>query len=91
MGILPSCSRVSTSVCLHHLDFDQTLEEIASWELLKGAESYFEQIQEAASYKTAALTFQLINYPNKTNKTCWALQVKFSYGLLLMDTPMLID
>ena len=48
--------------------------EKARWELLKNAACCFEQILEAASYKTAAvwpLTFYLTNHPRKTNMTYW--------------------
>ena len=61
--------------------------------------SCFEQILEASLHKTATLRpldSHLINTPS-TNKNCWALleksgrtKVKFSYGLLYMDTPVLM-
>ena len=35
MGILSSCNHVSTTVWLHHLDFNKTLGEKARWKLLK--------------------------------------------------------
>ena len=44
--------------------------------LYKDAECYFEQILEAASYKTAAvrpLTSHLTNHPSEVSKICWAL------------------
>ena len=49
------------------------------WELYKGAVYGFEQILEAAPYKTAAirsLTSHLTNHSCKTKKTCWALLKK---------------
>ena len=74
MWILPSCSCISTTVWLHHLDFNG---EKVKWELLKGAAGCFKQILVAAFYKTAAqrpLTSHLTNHPRKTNQNtrhCW--------------------
>ena len=62
----PTSSRVGTIIRLHHLDFNETLEEKAWWELHKDAVSYFDKIQESAPYKTATvrpLTSHIINHP----------------------------
>ena len=53
MGILLSCSYVSTTVWMHHMDFDETLGEKVRWKLHKDAICYFKQILEAAPDKTA--------------------------------------
>ena len=48
-------------------------------ELHKNAASYIKQIQEATPHETTAvqqITSHLINYPNKTNKTCVTLLEK---------------
>ena len=52
MGILSSCSRVSTTVSLH-LDYNETQGEKARWELHNDAACCFQQILEAAPCKTA--------------------------------------
>ena len=49
MGIIPSCSHVSTIVWLYHIDSNETPAEKAEWELHKNAEYCFEQIPKAAS------------------------------------------
>ena len=80
--ILPSCSCVSATKWLHHLDSSKTLVEKVSWELCKDALFSFEQILEAAPHKTAVvqpLTSYLINHPSKTNKTWWALLEKWGW------------
>ena len=56
------CSHISTTIP----------EDKARWELNKGVELCFKGILEAATVKTAAVQL-LISYPNKTNKTRWAL------------------
>ena len=74
MKILPSCSHFSTIVWLHHSEFNETLGEKARWELDKDTACYFEQILEAAAYKTAViqpLTSHLTNHPTKTSHICW--------------------
>ena len=51
----------------------------ATWELCKDAAYCFEQIPEAATYKTVALqplTSHFTNHPSKMNKTCWTLLLK---------------
>ena len=76
MGILPTCSRVSTTVWLHHLKLNG---EKVCWELHKNAECCFEQISIAVAYKIATvwpLASHLINYPSKMIKTYWALLLK---------------
>ena len=35
MGILPRCSHVSTTVWLHHLDFNEMIGEKVRWKLYK--------------------------------------------------------
>ena len=73
------CSRVSTILWLHHMDFDETLVEKVRWELHKDAVGCSEQILERAPYKTAAvwsLTSDLTNYMSKMNKTLWVLLKK---------------
>ena len=79
MEILPSCSHISIIVWLQHLDSNKMPGEKARWELHKNAACCFEQILEAAPYKTAVvrpLTSYLINHPSKTSKTCCALLKK---------------
>ena len=69
--MLPSCSRISNTVWLHHKDSNKMLEEKARWELHKNAARYFEESLETARYKRAAvqpLTSHHTNYPSKTNK-----------------------
>ena len=86
MRILPSCSHVSATVWLHHLDSNKMLGEKARWELHKVAMCCFEQILETALYKTAAvrsLTSHLTNQPGKKNKTCW----RSKNELVLLWTP----
>ena len=46
MGILPSCSYVSTTLWLHHLDSNETIGENARWELHEDAVYSFKQILE---------------------------------------------
>ena len=50
MGILPSCSHVSTTVWLHHSDLNEMLGDKARWELHNDSTFCFEQILEAAPY-----------------------------------------
>ena len=45
----------STIIWLHHLDFEEMSRKKARWELHKKAVYYFEQILEAAPYKTVAV------------------------------------
>ena len=52
MGILLSCSYVSTTVWLHHLDFKEMLRKKDRLELHKDAVCCFEQILEATPDKT---------------------------------------
>ena len=70
MGFLPSCSHVSTTVWLYHLNFNETPEEKARWELHKALACYFEPILEVTPFKTAAVqlfTTHLINHVEH----CW--------------------
>ena len=72
MGILPSCSYVSTTVWVHYMDTNKMHGKKARQEPHKNAMCYFEQILEATPHKTAAvwsLTSHLTNHPSKTNKT----------------------
>ena len=64
---------------MHHSDFNETLEVKSKWKLRKDVACYFEQILEAAPYKTAVVQ-PFISYPanhqRKANKTCWAILKK---------------
>ena len=44
MRILSSCNCVSTTVCLHQIDFNQAFGEKAGWEIHKNVTYCFEQI-----------------------------------------------
>ena len=58
-----------TIVWMHHLDPNKTNGEKARWELGNNTNGCFEQIQEAALHKTAAVqppTTYLINQPRHT-------------------------
>ena len=71
--VIPSCSCISTTVWLHHLDSDKTLREKVRWELHKDAACCFEEILEAAPYTIATvqlLTSYLAKYPSKISKIC---------------------
>ena len=79
MGFLLSCSHVSTSAWMHHLNSVKMQREKARWELHKNAISCLEKIWETAPHKTSAiwsLNFHHTNHPNKMNDICWALLVK---------------
>ena len=54
-GILPRGSCVRTTEGLHHTDPNETLKKKTRWELYKDAVCCFEQIQETAPYKKAAV------------------------------------
>ena len=59
---------------MHHLEFNETLGAKTRWELDQEVTYCFEQILEAASYKTAAvrlLTSHLTNSSSKVSKTYW--------------------
>ena len=82
------------------MNFDKMLEEKSRWELHKDAAHCFEQILEAAPYKTAAvqpLTSYLTNHLNKKKMLGNAGEVRmnqcstFSTGLLHVDAPVLSD
>ena len=102
-GIFPSCGSVSTTKWMHHIDFNATNREKASWELNKYATSCFQQILVAEPHETVTvrpLTSHLPNCPRKTNETCWGLMVEkvrtktwtsFSHGFLRMEAPGLVD
>ena len=65
-GFLPSCGFVSITVWRHHLDSNKKHGEKARWELYKNTMCYFDQILEAAVFKTAVVqahTSHLTNYP----------------------------
>ena len=85
MKNFPSCHCVGTTIWLYHLDFKEMSGEKARCALHKDATCCFEQILEAASYKTATvqpLTSHLTNHPSKTSKTyCW----KSKHGLISND------
>ena len=79
MGIIQSCSHVSTTLWLHHLHANEIPAEKARWELHKNVAYCFVLILETASYGAAAirpLTSHHTNHPNKMSKTCWALREK---------------
>ena len=68
MGVFPSCSHVSTTVWLHHLNPNETIQEKARWELNKAAACSFEQILVTAPYKIVVvwpLISHLTNHPHK--------------------------
>ena len=78
MRFLPSCCHVGTTVWMHHLDFNETLGEKASWELNNAACSFY-QIMETAPNKTVAvqpLASHLTNNMSKMTKIFWAGQEK---------------
>ena len=55
------------------MDADKTYWEKTRRELHKDATSYIEQIPEVTLHETATVwpfTTNLLNHPNKTNKTC---------------------
>ena len=57
---------------MHNLDANEMRGEKARWELHKDAACCFEQILEAAPYKTAVvqpLASHLKNHPSNMNKT----------------------
>ena len=66
---LPSSSRISTTVWLHHIDSNTTPTEEDRCELHKNAARCFEEILEAAFYKknpaVRTLTVCLANHPSK--------------------------
>ena len=70
-------SSVSSTVWMQNLDANETLGgKKTREEQLKNAACCFEQILEAALYKTESaqpLTSYLTNPRSKTNKTCWLL------------------
>ena len=53
MGILPSCSHVSTTVWLHHMNSNKMFGGKDTWKLHKNAIRCSKQILEAALHKTA--------------------------------------
>ena len=73
--ILPNCSRVSTILWLHHLDFNEVIGEKARWEPHKDAEGCFQQILKAGTpHQTAAvqpLASRLTSHSNKTKISRW--------------------
>ena len=71
VGILPSCSWVSTIVWLHHWSSNETLGVKASWELHKDATYCFKQILKAAPHKSATVPLYLTNHLINMSKTCW--------------------
>ena len=94
MWILQSTDHVSTTMCLHHLDSNETLGEKAICKLLKNTTYCLTLIQEAAPYKTAAvqpLISYLTNHLIKTNKRCRTLPGKqgrtLSHGHTYEDRP----
>ena len=71
-----SLGNVKGLVIVLGLNFGEITGEKARWELHKDVACCFEQILEAAAYKTAVvrpLTSHLTNHPSKMNKTCFAL------------------
>ena len=72
MGFLPYCGCVNTTVCMHHLDANQTHGEKARWELHENVTYCFEQILETITNKTAVVwppTSHLKKHQCDTNKT----------------------
>ena len=72
MGILPSCSCVSTTVWLNHLAIKEMFGDKSKLKLLKDAACSVEQILEGAHYKRAIgqpLTFHRANHLRKMSKT----------------------
>ena len=60
-GIL-SCSHISTTVWLHHLDFNEMLSDKVRLELCYDAACFFEQTLVAAPYKSViVMPFALIS------------------------------
>ena len=55
MEIIPINNYVNTTVWWHDLDFNETLEGKARWELHEDPACHFEQIPGAAFFKTAAV------------------------------------
>ena len=98
MQFLPNCGYVWTTVWMHHLD---------AWRknlmgTTQNAMCYFEQILEAATHKTAAvspLASHHTNHPSKLNTVLLATAreaetnslVMFSYGFLHMDVSVLAN
>ena len=80
MIIFPSCSHISTTVWLHHLEYsNEKIGKKALWKIHKNIMCCLEQILEAARYKTALvrpLTSHLTNHRNKMCKIWRALLVK---------------
>ena len=73
-----SCSRVHTTLWMHHMDTNKT-ERNAIWELHKNAACGFEEILEATPHKRVAVqthAFHLTNPLSKTTKTCRVLLEK---------------
>ena len=96
MGILPSCRHVSTTVWLHHLDFNEMFgDKKARWEVHKGAECCFEQNLNAAPYWTAVAQPFISHLEQNMLGTAEEVRtnslVTFSAGLLHMDIPVLAD
>ena len=70
--ILSNFRHISTIVWLHYLDSNKTLREKARWELHKDAACCFEQVLDAAPYKTTPvppLTSHLSNYLNHCKRS----------------------
>ena len=64
-------SRVSTTICLQHLDSNKTPEENVRWELHKDTAWCFQQILKIETFETATvspLTSHPINHPRETPK-----------------------
>ena len=81
--IFPSCSHISTTIWWHHLNFNKMPGENTWRELNKAAACSFEQIQEVAPFKTAAvrsLASYLTNHSRKMNMlaNCWRSKNKHS-------------
>ena len=80
MGILPSCSCVSTTVWLHHLDFSKIPGEKARWELHKDPICCFEQILEAAPPPK-----RLYSHLPPITQTIQVRRVKYAKSKLISD------
>ena len=81
IGILLSYNCVSTIVWLHHLDSNEIHGEKTNSKLHKDTSCCFEQILEAASYKTAAVQ-PLTSYLTNKDKLSTAYMYEFLSNIL---------
>ena len=101
-GILPSSSRVSTTVWSHHLKYNEALREKARWELHTDAACYFEQNPGSSSQQSrnCTATYLPSHKPSKydkqdildtTGEVMGHSEVTFSHQLLHMNISVLAD